>query len=151
MMRLLFFIYMCMSNGVEIYKTIAKRFLLLQVGLLHNWLKKLNEQIQFRCLSIVAALTNFSQVLNLLQMDIMRQHMNMRPGLLGRAPSLPASPLMNPDLQIAILAVLLAQQIQVNQPQFVSNPLTQQYILNFLGTQERSGMQVRLCKFNQPS
>ena len=33
-------------------------------------------------------------------------------GLLGMAPHLPTSPLMNPNLQVALLAVMLAMQLQ---------------------------------------
>ena len=84
----------------------------------------------------------FSHVLNSLHVEQQKQQTSARSGFLNQAPS--ANQLINPDLQIAILAVMIAQQVQVNQPQFVNNPETQQYILNCLQNQGIRGVQVGL-------
>ncbi len=57
--------------------------------------------------------------------------MNMRPGLLGMAPNMPQQNVLNnPNMQVALLAVLLATQIQQTQPTILNNPLIQQLIRN---------------------
>ncbi len=70
----------------------------------------------------------FQTVLEQLQ----QQHlMNMRPGLLGVAPNMPQqNVLLNPNMQVALLAVLLAAQIQQTQPSILNNPILQQLISN---------------------
>lgn len=61
-----------------------------------------------------------------------RQRLDPRPGLLGQAPSLPAGPIMNPNLQISLLAVIMAQQVQTLCPALVNNANTQKKILSQL-------------------
>lgn len=65
------------------------------------------------------------------------QNQNDQPGLLGPIPTLETNgPIANPNMQIALLAVIMAMQIQQSQPGFVGDPLTQQFILNGLQSQQ---------------
>ena len=58
-------------------------------------------------------LQTFQNILSQLQQqNITRMH-NARPGLLGMAPHMPHNNLLlNPNIQVALLAVILASQIQ---------------------------------------
>ena len=61
----------------------------------------------------VAALHSFQDVLRQLQQKAYVEQQMRRPGLLGIAPNnMPTNPLNNPNLQIAILAVMMATQLQ---------------------------------------